>query len=107
MEEVRAVVEGIACLHGSSPLLCCLCSHGTLCLWTTCLIDYSVVMHAGCAHNPTGIDPTRDQWEQIADLCIEKNHMPFFDVVSCSCTETTKDIMGRNELRGAVGVKGA
>lgn len=36
---------------------------------------------AGCAHNPTGIDPTREQWEQIADLCIEKNHLPFFDVV--------------------------
>lgn len=64
-----------------------------------------VVMHAGCAHNPTGIDPTREQWEQIADLCIEKNHMPFFDVVSCPCTETTQDITGRNELHGAVGVK--
>ena len=37
---------------------------------------------AGCAHNPTGIDPTREQWEQIADLCIERNHLPFFDVVS-------------------------
>ncbi len=36
---------------------------------------------AGCAHNPTGIDPTREQWEQIADLVIEKNHLPFFDVV--------------------------
>ena len=37
----------------------------------------------GCAHNPTGIDPTREQWEQIADLVIEKNHLPFFDVVRC------------------------
>ena len=40
------------------------------------------LLNAGCAHNPTGIDPTREQWEQIADLCIEKNHLPFFDVVS-------------------------
>jgi Aminotransferase class I and II len=23
---------------------------------------------AGCAHNPTGIDPTAEQWEKIADL---------------------------------------
>jgi len=35
---------------------------------------------AGCAHNPTGIDPTPDQWQQIADLCKAKNHLPFFDV---------------------------
>lgn len=34
----------------------------------------------GCAHNPTGIDPSKDQWSQIADLCIKKNHYPFFDV---------------------------
>ncbi|CAL5223517.1 g6046 [Coccomyxa viridis] len=40
----------------------------------------SVVILHGCAHNPTGIDPTREQWEQMADLCIEKNHLPFFDV---------------------------
>lgn len=35
---------------------------------------------AGCAHNPTGIDPTKDQWNEIADLCIKKAHIPFFDV---------------------------
>jgi aspartate/tyrosine/aromatic aminotransferase len=35
---------------------------------------------AGCAHNPTGIDPTPEQWQQIADLCKVKGHMPFFDV---------------------------
>ena len=35
---------------------------------------------SGCAHNPTGIDPTPDQWSQIADLCIKKKHVPFFDV---------------------------
>jgi len=34
----------------------------------------------GCAHNPTGIDPTKEQWNQIADLLVEKNHLPFFDV---------------------------
>jgi aspartate/tyrosine/aromatic aminotransferase len=39
-----------------------------------------VFVPAGCAHNPTGIDPTPEQWQQIADLCKAKGHMPFFDV---------------------------
>jgi aspartate aminotransferase len=42
--------------------------------------DGSIVLLHGCAHNPTGIDPTPQQWQQIADLCKAKSHMPFFDV---------------------------
>lgn len=38
-----------------------------------------VLLH-GCAHNPTGIDPTPEQWEKIADVIQQKNHFPFFDV---------------------------
>lgn len=34
----------------------------------------------GCAHNPTGVDPTHDQWAAIADVCERKKHLPFFDV---------------------------
>ncbi|KAG9453857.1 hypothetical protein H6P81_006761 [Aristolochia fimbriata] len=34
----------------------------------------------GCAHNPTGIDPTSEEWEKITDVIQEKNHIPFFDV---------------------------
>lgn len=34
----------------------------------------------GCAHNPTGIDPTKEQWGQIADLCKANDLLPFFDV---------------------------
>lgn len=40
----------------------------------------SFVLLHGCAHNPTGIDPTPEQWEVIADVIQEKNHIPFFDV---------------------------
>lgn len=58
---------------------------GWLCAWDTLILCRPALttlrMRAGCAHNPTGIDPTREQWEQIADLVIEKNHLPFFDVV--------------------------
>jgi len=37
-----------------------------------------VVLHA-CAHNPTGVDPTRDQWKAIAQLMQKKNLFPLFD----------------------------
>ncbi|XP_072953025.1 aspartate aminotransferase P2, mitochondrial isoform X1 [Typha angustifolia] len=42
--------------------------------------DGSFVVLHGCAHNPTGIDPTPEQWEKLADVIQEKNHIPFFDV---------------------------
>ena len=34
----------------------------------------------GCAHNPTGVDPTLAEWRQIADAMQKKNHVAFFDV---------------------------
>ncbi|WP_237173150.1 amino acid aminotransferase [Paracandidimonas lactea] len=38
-----------------------------------------VVLHA-CCHNPTGVDPTFAQWEQIADVVREHNLVPFLDI---------------------------
>eukprot|EP00740_Mantoniella_antarctica_P012535 CAMPEP_0181376626 /NCGR_PEP_ID=MMETSP1106-20121128/17413_1 /TAXON_ID=81844 /ORGANISM="Mantoniella antarctica, Strain SL-175" /LENGTH=446 /DNA_ID=CAMNT_0023495205 /DNA_START=41 /DNA_END=1381 /DNA_ORIENTATION=+ len=40
----------------------------------------SVFILHGCAHNPTGVDPTMEQWHQIADAIQAKGHVPFFDV---------------------------
>jgi len=37
-----------------------------------------IILHA-CAHNPTGVDLTRDQWEKVADICRDGNLFPFFD----------------------------
>ena len=37
-----------------------------------------VLLHA-CCHNPTGIDPTIEQWEQIADFLARKKLLPFID----------------------------
>jgi len=37
-----------------------------------------VILHA-CAHNPTGVDPSKDQWAKIADVIERKNLFPFFD----------------------------
>jgi aspartate aminotransferase len=42
--------------------------------------DGSVILLHGCAHNPTGIDPTKEQWSEIATLIEKKGHMAFFDV---------------------------
>ncbi|CAG9997153.1 unnamed protein product [Clonostachys byssicola] len=37
-----------------------------------------IVLHA-CAHNPTGTDPTKDQWEQIAETCQKLRLAILFD----------------------------
>lgn len=37
-----------------------------------------IILHA-CAHNPTGVDPTQDQWKKIAEVIKKKNHIPLFD----------------------------
>lgn len=41
--------------------------------------DGSIIVFHTCAHNPTGVDPTEEEWEKIADLCITKHFIPFFD----------------------------
>lgn len=38
-----------------------------------------VVLHA-CCHNPTGVDPTLDQWKQIVEVVKQKNLVPFVDI---------------------------
>lgn len=38
-----------------------------------------VVLHA-CCHNPTGVDPTAVQWEQIANIIKTKSLVPFLDI---------------------------
>lgn len=38
-----------------------------------------VILHA-CAHNPTGADPSKEQWEALAKLCNAKGLIPFFDL---------------------------
>lgn len=37
-----------------------------------------MLLHA-CAHNPTGVDPTIQQWEKIRQLMRSKRLLPFFD----------------------------
>ena len=37
-----------------------------------------VLLH-GCCHNPTGMDPNLDQWQELANLAAEQKWTPFFD----------------------------
>jgi aspartate aminotransferase len=42
--------------------------------------EESIVLLHVCSHNPTGVDPTQDQWHQIYDVMLKKRHMAFFDM---------------------------
>ena len=39
----------------------------------------SIILLHACAHNPTGVDPTREQWKEIAKVVRARKHFPFFD----------------------------
>ncbi|POS81088.1 aminotransferase class I and II [Diaporthe helianthi] len=41
--------------------------------------ERSIILLHACAHNPTGVDPTEQQWREIAEIIRAKNHFPFFD----------------------------
>lgn len=52
----------------------------------------AVLLHA-CAHNPTGIDPSEEQWKKISKVVKAKNHYPFFDMAyqGFASGDTNKD----------------
>ena len=49
------------------------------------------ILHA-CAHNPTGVDPSKEQWVQVAEVCKKRNLFVFFDCAyqgfASGCLET-------------------
>jgi aspartate/tyrosine/aromatic aminotransferase len=38
-----------------------------------------VIMLHGCCHNPTGIDPTPEQWDRLANAIYDRGLLPFLD----------------------------
>ncbi len=48
------------------------------------------VLHA-CAHNPTGVDPTQEQWKRAAEIMKAKGHFPFFDCAYQGCASGDLD----------------
>ena len=41
--------------------------------------DGSIILLHMCAHNPTGCDPTKEQWGQILEVIKRKGHFAAFD----------------------------
>lgn len=40
----------------------------------------SLIMLHACAHNPTGVDPKPEQWDEMSQLILKKQLFPFFDM---------------------------
>lgn len=77
--------EGVTPLWAACALCHCV-AHPHVCRRAGMVADLSaaapgsiVILH-GCAHNPTGIDPSASQWGAIADVCASRSLVPFFDV---------------------------
>ncbi len=41
--------------------------------------DGDIVLLHGCCHNPTGVDPTPEQWQAIMDVFTRRSIIPFLD----------------------------
>ena len=62
-----------------------------------------VVLLHGCCHNPTGLDLSRDQWQQIIDVVRERELLPFVDLAYQGFAEgLDADAFGVRELFDAV-----
>ncbi|XP_017881634.1 aspartate aminotransferase, mitochondrial [Ceratina calcarata] len=42
--------------------------------------EKSLILFHACAHNPTGVDPKPEQWEEMAAVVQKRNLFPFFDM---------------------------
>ena len=42
--------------------------------------EKSIILLHPCAHNPTGVDPSLEQWKELSQLIKKRNLLPFFDM---------------------------
>jgi len=42
--------------------------------------EHHVVLLQACAHNPTGVDPSQEQWREISRIVKKRNLFPFIDL---------------------------
>jgi aspartate/tyrosine/aromatic aminotransferase len=49
-----------------------------------------VLLHA-CCHNPSGMDPTEDEWRAIADVIVERDLVPFVDMAYQGFAQSLND----------------
>ena len=50
----------------------------------------TVLLHT-CAHNPTGVDPSKEEWKQIFEVCKKNKLYPFFDTAYQGFTSGSLD----------------
>jgi aromatic-amino-acid transaminase len=50
-----------------------------------------VVLLAPCCHNPTGVDPNRDEWCRILDVIQSRQLIPFLDIAYQGFAENLED----------------
>ncbi|HMP06074.1 MAG TPA: aminotransferase class I/II-fold pyridoxal phosphate-dependent enzyme, partial [Lacipirellulaceae bacterium] len=61
-----------------------------------------VMLLHGCCHNPTGIDPTPDQWRQIAEAVVARGVLPLVDFAYQGFADgVDQDAAGLRELAAA------
>ncbi|KAK8862815.1 Aspartate aminotransferase [Apiospora arundinis] len=53
----------------------------------------SIFLFHACAHNPTGVDPTPEQWKEISNVVKQNGHYAFFDMAyqGFASGDTNKD----------------
>lgn len=54
--------------------------------------DGSIVLLHACAHNPTGVDPSQEQWAKLSAVLKEKRHQPLFDMAYQGFTSGDMDV---------------
>ncbi|XP_068117063.1 aspartate aminotransferase, mitochondrial [Hyperolius riggenbachi] len=42
--------------------------------------EQSIILFHACAHNPTGVDPKKEQWKELAAVVKSRRLFPFFDM---------------------------
>jgi aromatic-amino-acid transaminase len=55
------------------------------------LSSKSVILFHVVCHNPSGADLTKEQWQEIAEICIEKELIPFFDAAYLGFDQTIEE----------------
>jgi aspartate/tyrosine/aromatic aminotransferase len=62
-----------------------------------------VLLHV-CCHNPTGVDLSADQWDQVVNVAVSKGWMPFLDFAYQGFGESIESDRGAVEKFAAAGI---
>jgi aspartate aminotransferase/aromatic-amino-acid transaminase len=62
-----------------------------------------VLLHV-CCHNPTGVDLSAEQWDQVVDVAVSKGWTPFLDFAYQGFGDSIEDDRGAVEKFAAAGI---